>query len=241
VDIPQPYTRGHFTLDDFLVLARIPGKQFDPGEGFEYNNMAFYALGNIVEQVSGQKLNDFLRARVFGPLGMDDTYVGTYETWPYDFMARGYFQNAGEAEVIETTGPIDLSLAGPAGDMISTADDLLTWLGAIEESYDPVGLSLDDFTADAVEWKANRTRPSYRAYLAYGRGFMKGSMAGEIIWGHGGGIHGYSSLAFIHPESGVRFAMASTRDADPAKGQVAAAMQMAMAAVIQAAIDMAGN
>jgi CubicO group peptidase (beta-lactamase class C family) len=241
VDIPQPYTREHFSLDDFLVMGRIQGKQFEPGEGFAYNNLAFYILGDIVEQVSGTRLNDFLRDRVFNPLSMNDTYVGTYDSWPHDSMARGYYRNPGASDVIETTGPEDLSIAGPAGDMISTADNLLNWLDAIVEDGDPVGLSLDDFTSDAAEWKANLYGTSYGTWLAYGRGFMNGSLAGEIVWGHAGGIHGYGALAFIHPASGVRFVMAVTQDADPAKDDsgLYGVMQMAMAAVIQAAADAA--
>jgi D-alanyl-D-alanine carboxypeptidase len=239
VDIPQPYTREHFSLDDFLVMGRIQGKQFEPGEGFEYNNLAFYILGDIVAQVSGLTLGDFLRARIFKPLSMDNTYVGSQDTWPHESMARGYYSNPGSSEVIETTGPDDLSIAGSAGDMISSADDLLNWLDAIVEDGDPVGLSLTDFTTDAGEWRANFYDPAYASWLAYGRGFMQGSLAGEVIWGHVGGIHGYTAFAFVHPASGVRFVMAVTSDADPAKdpGAVYSNMEMAMAAIIQAATD----
>jgi len=238
VDIPQPYTREHFTVEDFIVMGRIQGQQFEPGFGFAYNNLAFYILGDIVEQVSGKPLHVFLRQRVFDPLSLDRTYVGALETWPHESMARGYYRNPGSSELIETTGPEDLSIAGPAGDMISTADDLLNWLGAIYTG-NAAGLGLHDFTADAAPWKANNFDPYYGMWLAYGRGFMQGSLAGEIIWGHAGGIHGYTSLAFIHPASGVRFVMGVTSDADPNKSDPSAtyaAMRVAMAAMINAAI-----
>src|SRR5204863_72285 len=45
----------------------------DPGERFTYGpNTA--VLGRIVEKVSGQTLDAFLKARMFDPLGMRDTF-----------------------------------------------------------------------------------------------------------------------------------------------------------------------
>ena len=238
VDIPQPYTREHFTLEDFLVMGRIQGQQFEPGQGFAYNNAAFYILGAIVESVTGQTLSSFLRSRVFEPLEMESTWVGAQESWPHDRMARGYYRNPGATTVIETTGPNDLSIAGPAGDMISTADDLLTWLDAIVAPNDPLGLDLEDFTADAATWKRNTTEPYRGIWLAYGRGFMQGSLAGEIVWGHAGGIHGYTALAFIHPPSGTRIVLGATQDADPSNdpGEFYQAKLLAMAALFHAAV-----
>ena len=44
-----------------------------PGERFIYSDIGFFLLGHIVEVVSKQTLDAFLKARVFGPLGMADT------------------------------------------------------------------------------------------------------------------------------------------------------------------------
>jgi CubicO group peptidase (beta-lactamase class C family) len=43
------------------------------GEAFVYSDLGFITLGEIVERVSGQNLNDFCRENVFLPLGMKDT------------------------------------------------------------------------------------------------------------------------------------------------------------------------
>ena len=43
-----------------------------PGEVWEYS-VSTDVLGRVVEVVAGGKLGDFLRERIFGPLGMDDT------------------------------------------------------------------------------------------------------------------------------------------------------------------------
>lgn len=53
-------------------LARLPLAR-QPGEVFEYG-MAADVLGYLVEVVSGIKLDDYLRERLFKPLQMNDTY-----------------------------------------------------------------------------------------------------------------------------------------------------------------------
>jgi CubicO group peptidase (beta-lactamase class C family) len=53
-------------------LAKIP-LEFDPGTSWNYS-VSTDVLGVIVERVSGQKLGDYFREHIFGPLGMDDTF-----------------------------------------------------------------------------------------------------------------------------------------------------------------------
>ena len=44
-----------------------------PNERFVYSDINFFLLGEIVHRVSGQTLDQFVRARIFGPLGMRET------------------------------------------------------------------------------------------------------------------------------------------------------------------------
>ena len=53
-------------------LALVP-LLFQPGHGFAYGP-AYEVLGAVIEAVSGQDLDHFMRARIFGPLRMRDTY-----------------------------------------------------------------------------------------------------------------------------------------------------------------------
>lgn len=52
-------------------IARLP-LAFQPGTVWKYS-VATDVLGRVIEVISGQPLDVFLRERVFGPLGMDDT------------------------------------------------------------------------------------------------------------------------------------------------------------------------
>lgn len=53
--------------------------QFEPGTQWHYSNMGIAALGRIVEVVSGEDYEHFIRAHILDPLGMKDTF----------FFARG--------------------------------------------------------------------------------------------------------------------------------------------------------
>jgi len=62
-----------------LTLERVVGEaaqmelDFEPGTAFQYSNAGYSALGRLVEVVSGRSLEEFMRDRLFGPLGMGDT------------------------------------------------------------------------------------------------------------------------------------------------------------------------
>jgi CubicO group peptidase (beta-lactamase class C family) len=58
--------------DSVERLAKLP-LLFSPGERFEYS-LSVDVLGRLVEVVSGKTFDEFLRARIFEPLGMKDTY-----------------------------------------------------------------------------------------------------------------------------------------------------------------------
>jgi D-aminopeptidase len=52
------------------AMARQSELNFEPGTHMVYSNGGYFLLAKIVERVSGQSFNDFLKARLFGPLGM---------------------------------------------------------------------------------------------------------------------------------------------------------------------------
>ena len=60
-----------------------------PGTTFSYNNPGYNTLGALIELASGMPLKDFLRARIYEPLGMSQSF--NHETdAPAEKMARVY-------------------------------------------------------------------------------------------------------------------------------------------------------
>ena len=60
-----------------------------PGVTFEYSNLGFALLGQIVQAVSGMTFQDYTRQYIFQPLGMNST-VWEFDDAPADELALGY-------------------------------------------------------------------------------------------------------------------------------------------------------
>jgi uncharacterized protein YbbC (DUF1343 family)/CubicO group peptidase (beta-lactamase class C family) len=59
--------------DAAIALAKAEKVQAEPGTQFIYSDINFILLGEIVQQVTGRKLQDFTQEEIFKPLGMTDT------------------------------------------------------------------------------------------------------------------------------------------------------------------------
>jgi CubicO group peptidase (beta-lactamase class C family) len=99
---------------------------FDPGEGWAYG-ASTRVLGQVVEAVSGQKLDAFLDARILKPLGMLDTsYVVPQPKYPRVVAVN---QRGADGKLVER--PAAATIASPVqgdGGLYSTAGDYGTFL-----------------------------------------------------------------------------------------------------------------
>ena len=65
--------KGHATLREHVRAAAVIPGYFHPGDRWLYGDSTNYVAA-LVEEISGQPLDRFLRERIFDPLGMDDTF-----------------------------------------------------------------------------------------------------------------------------------------------------------------------
>jgi len=74
---------------DFLAEAMNTELLHGPGSAYEYSNVGYSLLGILVEQLSGQSYEGFLRKHFFEPAGMTQTgYV--LPDWSSEILAQGY-------------------------------------------------------------------------------------------------------------------------------------------------------
>ena len=73
--IKEIHTRMDRTLADAVLVYSQTPLAFDPGTKWQYSNTGIATLGRIVEVYSGQKFEEFLAQRIFGPLGMKDSHI----------------------------------------------------------------------------------------------------------------------------------------------------------------------
>jgi CubicO group peptidase (beta-lactamase class C family) len=113
-----------------LEVARFGevGPDFPPGTSYSYNNPGYNTLGALVEIASERPLKDFLRERIYQPLGMVDSYNHEPDA-PQARMARVYRRSEGEWTIQWTPGdPPDVPFPRASGGMVSTAADYFRFL-----------------------------------------------------------------------------------------------------------------
>jgi len=104
-------------VEEMLPRIQDAPLLFEPGEQFSYSLWDYYLLGIVIEQVSGQSYGDFLRERIFEPLGMTHTSYGPVSAdW-----AIGYANAFTRADVM------DPSIGFAAAGIVSTVEDLYRW------------------------------------------------------------------------------------------------------------------
>lgn len=71
LSLEQPWT----TQDEIELMQRYDQLNFIPNEEHLYSNAGYFLLGQVVEKVSGQPFGAFMKARIFDPLGMTNSYI----------------------------------------------------------------------------------------------------------------------------------------------------------------------
>src|SRR5580700_11250582 len=106
------------------AVSRAP-LQFAPGTQYSYSNSNFFALGTIIEKLTGQSYAATLQLFIIQPLGLSNTY---YSLPPAAQSATGYTNNgAGLVSAIIW----DRSAAFAAGALSSNVYDLVAWDNAL--------------------------------------------------------------------------------------------------------------
>ncbi len=96
---------------------------FQPGEKWSYVNMGFLVLGYLIEKISGQTYEEFLKENIFQPLGMNDSGLESNVTI-IPHRAIGYWPGNDGMENAERPDP---RIGFASGAIYSTTEDLLRW------------------------------------------------------------------------------------------------------------------
>jgi CubicO group peptidase (beta-lactamase class C family) len=169
---PQPGT----TPDPDTWMARLAELPLlaQPGERWLYS-AGSQALGVLAARAGGASLEDVMRARVLGPLGMRDTAFHAADTAR---LATAYERRDGELVVSD---PPDGQWAAPprfpdgSGGLVSTAADMLAFGQMLRRGGDPV------LTAGTVaEMTRDQLTPAQRGNVWPGFSFLEGRG-----WGYG--------------------------------------------------------
>jgi CubicO group peptidase (beta-lactamase class C family) len=151
-----------------------------PGETWAYCNTGYFLQGQIIEKVSGKSYGEFLRERIFAPLGMNATEVmRKFPSSPR--YATGYVNEGG---IFPNAIPFLWSQA--SGGLVSNVLDLARWDGAL--------LSEKVLKASSLKLAWSPTKLKDNKLVGYGFGWGMDDQRGHKVVAHGGYLYGFRSV-----------------------------------------------
>ncbi|MBB5960318.1 D-alanyl-D-alanine carboxypeptidase [Saccharothrix tamanrassetensis] len=169
----------HWEPRELVGISTAEPLDFPPGTSWSYSNTNFVVAGLLVEKVTGRPYEVAVNRRILRPLGLRDTSVPGDRVDVPGPHAHGYYSVDGKAVDVTRLNP---SVAHAAGEMISTTADLDRFVDALLDGR---------LLAPAQQAELTRTLPFTEGY---GLGFQSTELpCGVTVYGHGGGIPGYTS------------------------------------------------
>ncbi|MEA1875695.1 MAG: serine hydrolase domain-containing protein [Bacteroidota bacterium] len=117
---------------NFEPLKRTAVLNFEPGEKFEYSNPAFNGLALIIEKLSKQRWQSFIKERIFKASGMTDSKI-TDGAYPRNGVAHAYILNDNNEYEEYDYGEFSTFAAAGNGGIWSSVLDLAKYEKALKD------------------------------------------------------------------------------------------------------------
>jgi CubicO group peptidase (beta-lactamase class C family) len=173
---------------------------------FGYQNIMFLAAGQILPSIAGKSWDDFVRERIFTPLGMTSSSTSIKALANSDNVATPHTKLD---EKVEPIAWRNIDNIGPAGSINSNVVDMAQWLrlqlgdgvyqgkrllssGTVKEMHSPQ-------TVIPLEGAMEKLYPQAH-FLTYGMGWFLSDYRGHKVVEHGGAIDGMRAEVAMLPE-----------------------------------------
>lgn len=180
----KEFMRQAATLEETIGRFKKEPLDFTPGTQYNYSNSNYVLLAYIIEKVSGETYEHYIRTHIFEPLGMKDSGYDNAETLLPN-RASGYRpENGGLANA----SFIDMSIPAGAGGLYSTTEDLYKWDRALYTEKILKKQSLDAMFTPGLDH--------------YGYGWAIFDKPRKLVT-HSGGINGFMTNISRFPDDDV--------------------------------------
>ncbi len=182
--------------DVLRSVAALP-LRFPPGDHWEYSNVGYYALAEVIRTVTHRPWSEFVAERVFAPAGMNATRTTTAEIVPG--RAAGYAGRGGAL-----VNAADWVVVRPSGAFLSTVLDLAKWDVAMSDDR------VLPASARTAMWTPVTLNDGSRH--PYGFGWFVDANNGHRRIHHDGGVPGFSSDFERFPDDGLTVILLANRE-----------------------------
>jgi CubicO group peptidase (beta-lactamase class C family) len=176
---------------------------------WEYQNNVYAIGGLIIERVSGMSWENFIRTRIFAPLGMTESETLVSEIIGKPNVAVPHAERGDTVRVVPIRSTDGVA---PAGSVWSSVTDMSKWMRFVLDSG-RVGskrliseanfreIVAPQIRAPVEEYPAlSLARPSF---FSYGFGWFVQDYRGQPVWMHTGSINGMSAIIGLLPQQKV--------------------------------------
>ena len=201
-----------YTRAEVIYRLRFMKPQSSFRSHYAYDNLLYMTAGQIIPAVTGTTWDDYVRQRIFAPLGMNHTNASTTLYKAGDDYAYPHARVDGKLQVIPFE---DLDNAGPAGSINSCAADMAKWVQLQLNHGKFVDREGRLFTEQRSRemWTAQTILPvgdpppqlaGLKANFAdYALGWGLRDYHGRKLVGHTGGVGGFVSRVMLVPEENL--------------------------------------
>jgi CubicO group peptidase (beta-lactamase class C family) len=196
-----------FDRDEIVRRVRFLQPTWSFRSQFGYQNIMYIAAGQVVAHVGKTTWDDFVRERIFAPLGMTASSTSVKAlagvsdlAWPHAAV---------EDSVRAVPAWRDIDNAGPAGSINSHVVDMAQWVrlqlgrGAYAGKRLISARMVDEMhtphTIIRIDSAARAANPDTHLQ-AYGLGWFLEDYRGRLVVHHGGNVDGFTALVGMLPE-----------------------------------------
>src|SRR5580692_1999801 len=214
-----------YTREEVIYKLRFMKPASSFRSRYAYDNLLYMTAGQIIPAVTGVSWDDYIRQRIFVPLGMNHSNVSNAAMKPGDNVAFPHSRMDDKLQVIHFEV---LDNAGPAGAINSCAADMAKWV--------QLQLNRGKFTdRDGQLFSEERSREMWSpqtilpigdppALLAglktnfadYALGWGLRDYHGRKLVGHTGGVAGFVSRVMLVPEENLGVVVLTNAEEDGA-------------------------
>jgi CubicO group peptidase (beta-lactamase class C family) len=181
------------TMDE--AIARYAVVVYPPGKVYNYSNLGYGVLDELIGKVSGRTYEDYMRQEIFGPLGLATATIGTGAGIPnaavrYDAQRK-------------PVAFYDFDHRGASAVYISVHDLVRFGMFHLKDHLKDQQPVLSDRTLDAMQ----RVETPGDGINGYGLGWSMNIEQGYRVVSHTGGMPGVSTTLKLFPEQDVAIAV----------------------------------
>src|ERR1035437_4768401 len=201
-----------YTREEIIHKLRFMKPASSFRSHYAYDNLLYMTAGQIILAVTGTSWDDYIRQRIFAPLGMNHSNVTNINIKPADNVAFPHSRMENKLQVIPFE---DLDNAGPAGAINSCAADMAKWVQLQlnrGKFPDRDGRLFSEQRSNEM-WSAQTILPidNYSSPLSglkptfadYALGWELRDYHGRKLVGHTGGVGGFVSRVMLVPEENL--------------------------------------